>query len=198
MRILDLFSGLGGFSYPFKERGHEVVTLDIDPRFEPDIVADVREIRYPSLSLNGEFDVVLASPPCEHFSVAGFSAGFPREGSIEAVGVVACTFRLITMIRPTFSIVENPVGLLRKIIGIPTATVTLCQYGDTRMKPTDLWGHLPIGFEARRCSNGDPCHERAPRGSKNPGTTQGIQDLAERAKLPYGLGEELCRRMEDG
>lgn len=38
MRVLDLFSGLGGWSAAFRDRGHEVITLDIEPKFKPDIV----------------------------------------------------------------------------------------------------------------------------------------------------------------
>lgn len=195
MRIIDLFSGLEGFSTPFRDRNHEVVTVDIDSRFKPDVVADVRKLKLPCLApLDKPFDVILASPPCEQFSVASFSAGFPRDGSIEAIGLVASTLRIISEARPTWWIMENPRGLLRKIIGPPTGTVTLCQYGDSRMKPTDLWGRLPSGFRFKSCKNGATCHERAPRGSRT--GTQGLKSPALRSKLPYGLGEELCKKME--
>ncbi|MEE9181260.1 MAG: class I SAM-dependent methyltransferase [candidate division NC10 bacterium] len=69
MRVLDLFSGPGGFSQPFRDRGHEVVTLDNEARFEPDVLADIRRIRFPGLPpIKQSFDQVLASHVLEHVS----------------------------------------------------------------------------------------------------------------------------------
>ncbi len=196
MRVLDLFSGLGGFSKPFKDRGHEVITLDIEARFEPDVLADVREIRFPGLPpIDRSFDVVLASPPCNEFSLPGLLRGFPRKRTHEAVGLVASTFRLIAEMRPRFYVLENPRAMLRTIIGKPRETVFLCSFGSPFQKATDLWGRWP--GEIRR-----PCapHEAAPRQLDRKRCDRsgvlGLKDPAERAKLPYGLGEELCKRME--
>ena len=41
MLMLDLGSGLGGASLAMKKRGWNVVTMDIDPRFGTDVVADM-------------------------------------------------------------------------------------------------------------------------------------------------------------
>lgn len=188
MRVLDIFSGLDGFSQPFKDRGHEVITIDINPRFKPSILADARKIRYPSLSLNGKFDVVLASPPCEMFSRARAWHGYPEDKTSEALGLIACTFRLIAEIKPRFWVVENPRGRLRVFIGSPKETIYLCSYGLRWQKPTDLWGVYP-GRLRLRCAH----HESSPRSKLKMKT---MRDPAERAKLPYALGEELCKRME--
>lgn len=40
MRFLDLFSGLHGWSEPFIERGHRVITSDFDPSFGCTITGD--------------------------------------------------------------------------------------------------------------------------------------------------------------
>lgn len=195
MKIVDLFSGLGGFSQAFVERGHDVITLDLDPRFKPTIVADIREIRYPSLSLNGDIDVVLASPPCKAFSVASIPHHWkdhkPGLKVAEAVGIVANALRLIAEIQPTYWVLENPCGMLKRMIGDPKETIYLCSYGTKWKKPTDLWGRYPGKLKL-------PCapHEAAPRGSKK--GVQGVSDPAERAKLPYGLSLELCKRFENG
>ena len=45
-------------------------------------------------------------------------------------------------------------------------TVTYCQYGDKRMKPTDIWTNYPNPQFKKPCKNGDKCHTPAPRGSK--------------------------------
>ncbi len=198
MRVLDLFSGLGGFSEPFRDRGHEVVTLDIDSKFKPDIVADVRNIRYPSLSIANGFDVVLASPPCPPFSLAAnrvyWPKGEPTKEVNEALGLVASTFRLIARISPEWWVLENPRGFLRKLIGRSDETIYLCSFGTKWQKPTDLWGRWP-GEIGRPCAPHDP----NPTGGQGsvPGTAwHDVRDPALRAKLPYGLGEELCKRME--
>ncbi len=190
MRVLDLFSGLGGFSEPFRDRGHEVITLDIDARFKPDVVADVRKIRYPSLNLSGEFDVVLASPPCNMFSKARAFHGWPWKETADALALVTCAFRLIAEIHPRWHVVENPEGRLRMFIGPPKQTVHLCDYGSKWQKPTDLWGDYPGELpNPNRCAP----HESSPNYRL---VMKKVRDPALRAKLPYGLGEELCKRME--
>lgn len=75
--------------------------------------------------------------------------------------------------------------------GIPRYTVTYCQYGDNRMKPTDIFtNHQNPQFKPP-CKNGSPCHESAPRGSK--GGTEGRRNAKERAVIP----EELCKHIVD-
>lgn len=207
MRVLDLFAGLGGGSSAFLERGHEVVTLDLDPRFGCTITADILTMDAYSLGTYGPFDFVWASPPCEAFSVAamghhwggGKRAYEPKtEHAVVSQEIVAHTIRLIAALTPRAWVMENPVGVLRKLPvvgGLPRHTVTYCQYGDTRMKPTDLWGGFPEGWTPRpKCSNGDPCHESAPRGSRT--GTQGLRGAAERAVVPYELSLELCLATE--
>ena len=49
---------------------------------------------------------------------------------------------------------------------LPRYTVTYCQYGDTRMKPTDIWTNHPNPKFKPPCKNGDKCHVAAPRGSR--------------------------------
>ena len=47
--------------------------------------------------------------------------------------------------------------------GLPRYTVTYCQYGDFRMKPTDIWTNHPNPRFKAMCHNGDPCHMPNPR-----------------------------------
>lgn len=79
--------------------------------------------------------------------------------------------------------------------GLPRYTVTYCKYGDTRMKPTDIWTNHPNPDFLPMCHNGDPCHERAPRGAKT--GTQGLKGSMERSVIPRALCEhivEICER----
>jgi hypothetical protein len=61
-------------------------------------------------------------------------------------------------------------------------TITYCQYGDTRMKPTDIWTNATWWVPRPACHNGDRCHEAAPRGART--GTQGVRGAVERGRIP--------------
>lgn len=179
MKVLDLFCGLKGWSRPFEDAGHEVVSVDIEERFAPTIAADVLTLDFEP----GGFDIILASPPCEKFSLLGLGhhwlPGYKPKGPQTelAMELVRWTVSTIRTVQPAFWIIENPVGMLRKLNLIPfeRQTVTYCQYGAPWRKPTDLWGGFPPSLVLRpRCKNGDPCHIAAARGSRT-----GVQSTAD-------------------
>lgn len=202
LRVLDLFSGLGGWSAAFKDRGHDVVTVDFNPDFKPTIAADVLELRPDQVP--GPWDVILASPPCECFSMAAGDSHWlpgyvPKPTAEHAIRIVAASLKLIQDLAPRYWVMENPRAMLRKISFMgkyPRKTVTYCQFGDTSMKPTDLWGRFPPNLRLPpMCSNGDSCHEAAPRGSKT--GTQGKNGAADRAVVPYALSLRVCLALEN-
>lgn len=80
--------------------------------------------------------------------------------------------------------------------GLPRYTVTYCKYGETRMKPTDIWTNHPDPKFIPPCKNGDPCHEKAPRGSKT--GTQGIKGRIDKARIPAKLCEHIVDICEEG
>ena len=75
-------------------------------------------------------------------------------------------------------------------------TITYCQYGDKRMKPTDIWTNavLDVWNPRPMCKNGMPCHESAPRGSRT--GTQGLKNNHERSKVPNELCLEIIKSVE--
>lgn len=79
--------------------------------------------------------------------------------------------------------------------GLPRYTVTYCQYGDTRMKPTDIWTNHPNPKFKPPCNNGDPCHVSAPRGSVM--GTQGLTGSKLRAVIPKELCEHIVEICEE-
>lgn len=193
-RILELFAGSQTFTRTARDMGLEVFSSDYDPSFGTDYAVDIMEFDVDRLPWRP--DVVWASPPCESFSVAsiGHHWGPDRtpksEGSIRGIAMLDKTLGLIAELRPRYYFIENPRGMMRKMPQMLTHpirhTVTYCQYGDTRMKPTDIWTNCDLWTPRPKCRNGDKCHEAAPRGS---GTgTQGIRSYLDRSTLP----EELC------
>jgi len=200
--VLDLFAGLGGWSQAFKDQGHIVHTLDNGP-FEVTFPVDIT-----TWSPTQKYDVVLASPPCESFSVMSMyrnwhSPGIPKTESAHiGIALLDRTIQLIKEIQPRFCWIENPRAMMRKLPQLNIflrRTITYCQYGTPYMKPTDLWGIWPQTWKARpMCSNGSPCHESAPRGSKTSGIQSKDRSSAERAIVPYELSLEVCNAVESG
>lgn len=112
--------------------------------------------------------------------------------------LVLQTLKLIKGLQPENYLIENPMGLLRKMMppSLPRYEITYCQYGHESMKPTDLWGRPPAGWTPRpKCKNGDPCHEAAPLGAKT--GTQGRKGAVARGMVPHALGAELLQAIEE-
>lgn len=205
MRVLDLFAGKGGWSQAFRDRGHEVVRVELEDWLEAEIHANVLDLTVDDLP--GPWDIVLASPPCEKFSLMSVyhhwhfesDSGYVPRSSIvvEATRLALHTLYLLGNLETKAAIMENPRGLMRKVLPYkPLATVSYCQYGDTKMKPTDLW----LFGDARRfyfkpiCKNRAGCHVEAVRGSRE--GTQRPMRYWDRSIVPYGLSEAICTQME--
>lgn len=106
--------------------------------------------------------------------------------------------KLIKDLDPTYYFIENPRGGMRKMNWIqdcPRYTVSYCQYGDSRMKPTDLWTNHPNPKFKPPCKNGDPCHTPAPRGSQT--GTQGIKCTIDRSRIPKDLCDHVAKISEE-
>jgi hypothetical protein len=207
--VVDLFAGMHGWSTPFEQSPRwGVVTVDRTSEFdtgageettisEQDIVADIGNLS--AAYLPDDVDLLVASVPCTTFTLAALGVhrhdtdNYPKtEKAAKHETLVKHTLELVEKLNPTYYVIENPRAKLRKMDFMPsvTAEVTWCQYeGASVMKPTDLFGELPQEFDARNCSNGDDCHDAAPRGSDT--GTQGKGSSAERAKIPTGLATEL-------
>lgn len=99
---------------------------------------------------------------------------------------------LIKELNPTYWFIENPRGGLRKMSwmqGLPRYTISYCQYGDNRQKPTDIWTNHPNPQFKPLCKLGAKCHVAAPRGSRT--GTQGLKNSKERSVIPPSLCEHI-------
>jgi len=195
MRLLELFCGTKSISNVFTD--WDIVSTDIDSQFNPTICGDIL-----ALNFKDKFDVVWASPPCTCFSVASigrhWKEGNPSDEAVIGNMILGKTLEIINITRPKYWFIENPRGMMRKLpimASLPRRTVTYCQYGDTRMKPTDIWTNCEIWKSKPPCKNGDPCHVPAPRGSRT--GTQGIKGAIDRSKIPNELCEEIFNVIKD-
>ena len=141
MKILDLFSGIGGFSLGLERAGFETVAFcEIDKYcqevlkkiWNKKIYNDVKEITKQKLKSDGiEFpEVITGGFPCQPFSIAG-----SRKGSNDSRYLWPEMFRIIKEFKPRWIIGEN----VRNIINIQDGMVfeNVC---------TDLEGE---GYEVR-------------------------------------------------
>lgn len=211
MKVLELFAGTRSIGKAFEAHGHEVFSVEWDKDFDNiDLYADIGKLTASEiLDKFGKPDVIWASPDCTTFSIAAISHHRKKNhdtGVLEPVSDYAkfCDavdknmLQLIRELDPFFYFIENPRGGMRKMDwmqGIPRYTVTYCQYGDTRMKPTDIWTNHPFPAFKPMCHNGDPCHQSAPRGSKT--GTQGLKGSKERSIIPKELCEHIVEICEE-
>lgn len=208
MLIFDFFAGTGSSTQAFKDAGHKVITFELDPSFNPDVVADVMQLQAVDLIAKyGQPDFIWASPPCTSFSVAsigrhwangGVSPTPKTDSARYSMELVQHTLKLLKELNPQYGwLLENPRGMLRKLSfmqDLPRRTVTYCQYGDSRMKPTDIWGSVEGWIARQPCKPRMTCHVSAPRGART--GTQGIQGAKNRSMIPYELGQEILEAIK--
>lgn len=208
MIVLELFAGTRSISKAFERRGHKAYSIEWNKDFENiSLYEDINNISTKDIIklCGGIPDVIWASPDCTTFSIAAISHHRRKNdetGNLDSVSDYAkfCdktdkhVLDLIQELKPKYYFIENPRGGMRKMDfmkGLYRYTVTYCQYGDKRMKPTDIWTNHPNPKFKPMCKNGDSCHEPAPRGSHT--GTQGLKDSKERSVIP----EALCNHIVD-
>jgi len=196
MKVLELFAGSRSIGKVADRLAFDVYSSDIEQFGGIDYVTDIMDFDVTKIPFKP--DIIWASCPCTAFSVAAIGKNWTKIGDDYipknpradfGLKLVQKTLEIIEHFNPTYFFIENPRGMLRKMpimADLPRQGVTYCQYGDTRMKPTDIWTNSTKWIPRPMCKNGDPCHVAAPRGSKT--GTQGLKGSYERSKIP----EELC------
>ena len=168
LKMLDLFSGLGGASAAMRDRNWQVITLDNNPDFKSDIVVDIRDFRWAGSVL----DLIWASPPCDEFSREYMP--WCKTGIDPSMKLIEATVRVIEQAKPRFWIIENTRGAVKwfePLLG-PPAWISF---------PIYLWGIFP------------PLEKMKLRMRKEKlSSTQ----AAERAKIPYKLSLAVALSIE--
>lgn len=125
LKLLDLFSGIGGFSLGLERTGgfQTVAFCEIDPFCQRvlakhwpgvPIYEDVKSLTAERLRDDGiVVDAITAGFPCQDISLAGHGAGLDGDRS----GLWSEVARLCGELRPRFAIVENVAALLGRGMG---------------------------------------------------------------------------------
>ena len=117
MKVLDLFSGIGGFSLGLERAGMQTVAFCEIDRYASKVLkkhwphvpnlGDVTTAEFPHA------EVVAAGFPCQDISNAGKRAGISGERS----GLWREVVRAIRLVRPQFVVLENVAALLGRGLG---------------------------------------------------------------------------------
>ena len=203
LRVLELYAGSRSIGRAAQQMGMEVMSTDIEPYEGINIVGNILALPMQEW-IDFAPDIIWASPPCTSFSVAsighhwtgGKGAYIPKtKGAYLGMALMHKTLEIIEACKPKVWFIENPRGLMRKMPEMEALprreTVTYCQYGDSRMKPTDVWTNCGAWIPRQVCKNGSPCHEAAPRGART--GTQGLKGAHDRSKIPSALCAEIMQ-----
>lgn len=114
MRVLDLFSGIGGFSLGLERAGMRAVRFCEISEHRRSVLrahwpntpcdGDVQQAEFR----RGEADVICGGFPCQDVSLAGKRAGVSGARS----GLYRQMVRALCLVRPRFAIIENVAALL--------------------------------------------------------------------------------------
>jgi len=199
LNVLELFSGTKSISQAFRRKGHATFTVDNNSSLMPDLCIDISRLSISDVPFSPH--VIWASPPCTCFSVASIGRHWKRgkmsHEAMQSVKLLAKTLEIIMLSRPVLWFIENPRGMMRKLPildALEKNTLSYCQYGETRMKPTDIWTNCKIWEPKPICKNGDSCHESSPRGSRK--GTQSLRNAIERSRIPTQLCKEIVEACE--
>ena len=212
MTVLDLFSGIGGFSLGLERTGgfRTVAFCEIE-EFPRRVLAkhwpgvpihrDVRELRAEHV---GAVDVICGGFPCQDISLAGNGDGLAGERS----GLWREYARLVGELRPGYVIVENVAALLGRGLGVVLGDLAALGYdAEWHCIPASAVG-APHGRD-RVWIVAHPCGARGTRlvesldpGTPGPWRLRGEADLQSIADAPFVAGnrwpQPLLRRMDDG
>lgn len=148
--VLSFFDRTGAWSQPWEDAGYQVYRFDIQTDAE---VGDVNNFGAGFFGdIFGDFEgldiyAILAACPCTDFAVSGarhFAAKDADGRTEQSIELVHQTLRAIEYFRPTVWAIENPVGRIETLAGLPRWRLSFdpCNLGDPYTKRTLIWGRF--------------------------------------------------------
>jgi DNA (cytosine-5)-methyltransferase 1 len=215
IRVLDLFSGVGGFSLGLECTGgfKTVAFCEIEPKARkvlakhwPDIPIfnDVTTIDHAGSNAT----IICGGFPCQDISNANASWGERTGLAGERSGLWRELVRAIRVVRPDFALVENVAALLGNGMGevlgdlaeigydAEWCCVRACDIGAPHERDRVYLVAYPVGARGSRLVTS------ADFGKTGPWRMRGAEDLQSIADAPFESGnrwpQPLLRRMDDG
>lgn len=178
MRILELYKGTGSIGAVCEELGFKVVSLDIEKKYKPTIVADIMKWDYKKEFKPGDFDLITTSPVCLFWSRLRNTWIGRKCKSIHPTEVITKqhllddiekyakpmvdkTFEIIDYFKPKYWWLENPnSSSMWKYIDekysdrkFETYIFDYCKYSDWGYKKPTRFITNYKGVETLRCKN---------------------------------------------
>ena len=200
MRLLELFSGTKSVSKVAKSLGWETVSLDISPKYNPDLCMDILnfdETQYPK----DYFDFVWASPDCRSYSSARTTATVDRETAMEQSDqLVAKTIQIINYFAAPYC-VENPAfsRLWKREVATSLidfcAITSYCSFGFAYRKNTRIASNFPLVLP--RCPGTGLCPQMIGKRHKQHAQKGGggYQPCYKSTDTLHKIPEGLCREI---
>lgn len=148
--VLSLFDKSGQWSDPWVEAGYQVYRFDIQDNPE---LGDVNKFDVEFFKeYFGDFEgadvyAIIAACPCTDFANSGakhFAAKDLDGRTAASIELVHQTLRLVEYYRPSIWAIENPVGRIEKLAGLPPWRLSFnpCDLGEPYTKKTLIWGRF--------------------------------------------------------
>jgi hypothetical protein len=197
MKMLDLFSGLGGASEAFVRAGWEVMRIENNPLLsevphtELISVFDVRDLLEDNVLDNSDpflhdIDLIWASPPCSDFSLAYLAPHaihireHPNEPYEPDMTYLEATLDIIKLLKPRYYVIENVRGASKfftEMIGTKPRQIL----GNAQF----LWGNYPLIDPPRYQSKAEVDKRHSPLRANI------------RAKIPIEISQALLDAIEN-
>lgn len=204
LKLLEMFKGTGSVGKQAHKLGMDVLSLDFDPIYTPDIETDILKWDYKKYHKDTGYvpDLIWASPPCNTFSPLAYplkerntKTAVPKSARAkEGTAILYRTIEIISYfskLNPRLLyVMENPRGMMRndaKVKKLPHRDTTLyCLYNDVRYKPTDFFNNVPPDGLHLRSTDEGKCRK-----------TIGVVDLPlnKRYEIPAKLARTILQTM---
>jgi hypothetical protein len=182
--------------------GHEVDSLDLDPRFGPTFNANVMDWDFRALP-PGRYDVIWASVPCENYSIARSNAHAPRD-LVMADSLVRRTVEILDYFQPRAYFIENPAGSLlwQRFTWPRVVQTSYCAYDFPYRKHTSVATNLLDFFLRDPCGGPGVCAQmigtrhKAHAQKGGGGSSNAYHSTDDLHRIPPGLCEDVVRWCE--
>ena len=220
MNVLELFSGTKSVGKVCKDKGFNVISLDIK---NADINCDILDWDY-KIYLPNHFNYIHASPPCDTFSnlrksnygkpLKAHNPDWKNDKSViftkelflqdqltKGLPILNKTLEIIEYFNPQYYTIENPKSsdMKKYITELPFTDVDYCRYGFLYKKPTRIWNNFE--FIGEKCNHKTHSHSIGHAVKNNnlkkdlPSNFGNVGKMNEKYKMPPLLIEAWINKM---